>query len=409
MKQRLLGDGLMGMGDKSRHIGPPYYLLNDTFTTNRSAGAVNGTVAEPGPGLRTVVDTNIKLSISSGALSLATGGVAAGNPGIWYGPLVRSPGLVCVSQFSHSAQGPHIGFDNGVGGQISDGIRPNGTTLTVTLNNSSAITVGAVATSTTYRVAVALRSAGSYLFIKGGTFTNWTLLFANTLGTYTPNPGITVVSTGSVATVDYYRVPSVLWLPAPLASDSFATWGSTDGAGHGETTGIGSGGGGLSWTSNVGTFTAASGTANASALSGGLAIATVDTSKADVVMTVRFTRSAGIGGVIARYVDSGNYVYAAHDGTNALLVKVVAGTQTTLINTAATYVANAEIRLICEGTAFRLFYNALAVGTVQTIADAGLQSGTKQGLYTSDTGNTFDDLRVFSRGTGGEYSALDSF
>jgi hypothetical protein len=88
---------------------------------------------------------------------------------------------------------------------------------------------------------------------------------------------------------------------------------------------------------------------------------------------------------------------------------VVAGTTTTLVDTAATYSAGADMRVICDATKFRLYYNNALVGTEQAIADAGLQSGTKQGLYTSDTGNTFDDLRVFARGTGGEYAALDNY
>mgnify|MGYP000211933023 CR=1 FL=1 len=69
----------------------------------------------------------------------------------------------------------------------------------------------------------------------------------------------------------------------------------------------------------------------------------------------------------------------------------------------------ADLRIICDVTKFRLYYNNVMIGTEQTISDSGLASGTKQGLYTSDTGNTFDDFRVFARGTGGEYSALDSF
>lgn len=39
-------------------------LLVDTFDTNRAAGSVNGTAAEPGAGVRTVVDTQSKLSIT---------------------------------------------------------------------------------------------------------------------------------------------------------------------------------------------------------------------------------------------------------------------------------------------------------------------------------------------------------
>jgi hypothetical protein len=72
-------------------------------------------------------------------------------------------------------------------------------------------------------------------------------------------------------------------------------------------------------------------------------------------------------------------------------------------------VAGAELRVTCEATKFRVYYNNAFIGSEQTISDAGLQSGANHGLYTTNTGNTFDDFVVRARGTGGEYAALDGF
>ena len=178
-RQRLLGDGLMGRGDKSRFLGPPYYLANDTFTTNRSAGAVNGTRAEPGPGKRAVTDTNSKLSLSGGQAIFATGGAGNGNPRLFLYGLERVPGRVLVAQQTGST-----GASTWVGWHTSQNNFPNiaairfsPTTTLIYYDNNSQTTVGSYVESTTYRVAVALRSTGAFLFLKGGAYSNWTLLW----------------------------------------------------------------------------------------------------------------------------------------------------------------------------------------------------------------------------------------
>lgn len=59
-----------------------HYYLYDKFTTDRAAGAVHNTQAEPVGGARIVVDTNSKISIANGVATFATG--AASNDGIWW-------------------------------------------------------------------------------------------------------------------------------------------------------------------------------------------------------------------------------------------------------------------------------------------------------------------------------------
>lgn len=414
-----LGEGQAGgVGSKDRFIGPPYYLLNDTFTTARSAGAVNGTRAEPGPGVRTVLDTNSKLSLSGGALTLVTGAAGNFDPTIIYTGLTRAVGRVLVAQMTVTANRAQLGWlgnNTATTASITNAraaaFDQNTTTLNVISNSGVGIAVATVVLSTSYQFAVVARAAGAFYFIKGGAFTNWTLLYVHT----TNSQGILYpffcnIGTTTAFTADYMRVPAALWAPTPLASDGFSAWGTTDGLGHAEGVagGLGAGGSGLAWTQNVGTWSVSAGAAVAS-LTGGRAIATVDCGKADVIVTAKLTGGANSAAILARYVTESDYVELRHTGSNVQLVKVVGTVNTTLVNSAVTFVAGAEIRLICEGQKFRAYYNNALVGTEQTIADASLASGTRVGLRSANAGNTFDDFVVRARGTGGEYSALDAF
>jgi len=99
-----------------------------------------------------------------------------------------------------------------------------------------------------------------------------------------------------------------------------------------------------------------------------------------------------------------NFVITYHDGTNCKLEKCVAGTYTTVITAAATYSAGAELRVIKDGTAYRLYYNNALVGT-GTIADAGIISNTLHELFSTYSANSLDNLTIFARGNEGQYDA----
>ncbi len=161
-----------------------------------------------------------------------------------------------------------------------------------------------------------------------------------------------------------------------------------------------------SWTDRAGVWGRSAGQAKAVALVGGIAVSTVPCSTADVLVECQVTHSSGNAGLVARYADASNYIYAIHNGTNVQLIKVVAGTPTTLIDTAATYSASARLVLVLSGTKARVFYNEAVVGTEQTIDDAALQAAGDHGLYTSNLANTFDAFSVWPRGSAGEYEGL---
>jgi hypothetical protein len=387
----------------------PGWFLKDDFTDTRSAGAVNGTSATPGPGTRTVTDTGNKISVGSGVLNLATG--ATVSDGVWYPISTRTAGKTLLIKYTPADVTSNIsmGFDNTVGSTITDSILfGSASGIRLSLNLGSQFLVGAYAAATAYMIAAVQRSTGVHFFIKGGTFTNWTLLYSSILNSADVYPGISIRSATTIGTIDFVRIPGPMIAVTPIGSDSFnrtnGAIGTTDGAGAFET-----GGSGLTWTNRLGTWNVLSNAAAASALTGGIGQVTVSVSTVNVMVEAALTRSAGNVGLVLRWADANNFVYAYHDGTNAVLIKVVGGAPTTLINTAATYVGGARLVVSANATKFRMYYNDALVGAEQTISDAGLQTGTAHGLYTSNTGNSIDSFALWAKGNGGEYATFDTY
>lgn len=228
------------------------YLLQDEFTTDRAAGAVNGTAAEPGPGgNRTVTDANSKLTIASGLLSFATGGSGSGNPGLWYDALTRAAGLVLIGQLKDTGSTTNVaevGWDSDTTVTLTEGFRLTTSGISILTQGIAALVVGTFTPGTDYVFVAVLRASGTAFFVKASTG-NFYLLWMSSSGTGNLRPSLQTRGTAAVMTSDYIRVPVTTFLPTPLASDGFPTaFGTTDGTGHAETSGIGAGGSGLTWT-----------------------------------------------------------------------------------------------------------------------------------------------------------------
>ena len=382
------------------------YTLRDEFTTDRAAGSVHGTNAEPGPSTRTVVDTENKLSIAGQRLSFGKKASSTyGDPGLWLDTEVtRAAGRMLVASFRlTTVSAVMFGFDIDKSGAFGGhSLFPNTTTKLTCYNGNKAPTIGAsLATDTAYYGTVILRASGADYFIRGGVYEPTEFLFRhNLVNTATLYAGLCGYT--GIGTLNYLRIPATLWQPRPLASDSFVradgALGNTDGLGHAEgATALGSGGSGLAWASSKGTWAVATGKAACSALSDSVGIATVDINTADVYFEqVTVTRSAGNVGLVMRYVDVDNYIYAMWDGTNCSLVKRVAGSETTVI-TGTPAAGSGVLSAAMSGTMAYLWWNKDSVGSPTAIADAALQTSTKHGLYTTDTGATFDDAVLFAR------------
>jgi hypothetical protein len=175
---------------------------------------------------------------------------------------------------------------------------------------------------------------------------------------------------------------------------------TTDGLGNAENNGTA----GNAYT-NVGTWGAAGGVRSCSALSGGIGFSYLTATSSNVIIQAVCTRSAGVTGLVARYVDASNYLIAYHDGTNAKLDKVVAGVTTNLLTAVVAYGATKVMSLHLMDTAARLFYGDAVVGTVAVTPAAG---SLNHGMYTTDTGATFDNLVIWAKGNEGQYGVLNN-
>lgn len=238
------------------------FSFHDEFTTSRSAGSVNATSAEPGPGTRTVVDTENKLSITGEKLSFSGGKAAPadGDPGIWETIKTRAAGLGVIFDvtITDATSVTELGWDTGQTGAISESaLRITGDVLKPYVAGAAGPALHIPTDGANYQFAILNRAAGD--FYLGKISNSWKWLWADVTGaTATLYPGINNYSAAS--TLNYLRIPTTLWLPSPTISDGFSA-ATSDGLGHPETTGLGSGGSGLTWNDPGGTWTVAGGVA----------------------------------------------------------------------------------------------------------------------------------------------------
>jgi len=212
-------------------VNKPGYQLYDAFLGTLAAGAVNGTLATPPRTVkavgatRTVTDTEGKLSVAGGVLTFAGGKAspAWGDPGIWYGAQARMAGrmLLVTLTIVDVTFSLEFGFDvNTAGALTSSVLRIGGDTIKPYPTGAAGPTVFVPVDATAYQIAVALRTAGAYYWLRGGIATNWLLLWHElTAADATMYPAIS--NNNAAFTADNIRVPDRLYIPTPLAYDTF--------------------------------------------------------------------------------------------------------------------------------------------------------------------------------------------
>lgn len=233
------------------------YLLHDNFITDRAAGAVNGTAAEPGPGTRTVVDTESKTTISGGNLVFSGGKAspAYGDPDIYENSTTRAAGRMLLMELTKTS-GNIIKFGLtpiNVGIPSNNIFTINGTDLYL-YNASTSPKIGTSSASTSYGYGIVTRTNGVDVFQKISGI--WYFLYAHPTGNdATLYPRIT--NYDAAITSSFLRIPAQRWLPSPLAYDTFTVLGTTDG--YAGDSGLGAGGGGLAYVSGGSTWNVAGG------------------------------------------------------------------------------------------------------------------------------------------------------
>jgi len=395
-------------------LSPPgiKWLLRDEFSDTRAAGSVHGTPATPGPGTRVVVDTDgDALSISGGLLRFANPNSIIGNPGLWYGAVARTAGRVLIGRMTPATTGIWLfgwGQDQ-VDWPDMNSLRFNNTEWYSVQGGVTQASLFVFA-NTQYSIALILRSAGAYHFAKGGSLANWTLLYLNATNNTTPlYPGVSDY-TDTAPTIDSIRIPDVLWLPTPAGFDSFSR--ANGALGSSETVGPdGQVVTARTYVTQAGVWAVNANTCIATTLG----IVTLPALHPDVVIQATLTTpGAGVtpAGIVVRWLDVNNYWYVrvtpGTAGNDFELVEINAGVPT--VRGAADKDPAAAtaytITVITYEQTIDVFWN-----NAREIHYTTAALNETQGIHgLRDEGNTnfiFDDLTIFPRGTGGEYSQLN--
>ena len=92
---------------------------------------------------------------------------------------------------------------------------------------------------------------------------------------------------------------------------------------------------------------------------------------------------------------------AVWDGSKIVYSNVITGN--------VAYVAEAQLRVVKDGTSYWVFYNNIAVGTVGTVSDATIIGNTLHGLFSTHPLNSLTRFMVRARGNENQYAILDNY
>jgi len=161
----------------------PVFLLRDEFVTDEAAPIASPRTCEPGPGTCVVTDTLNVLSVSGGRL-VATSGAGYGDPGVWGDLFTRAVGMAVFGEIIEIESGRELfGFDTDRSSLPNQALFFFGNNLYAYENTQ--IEVGGCALNTSYVLSVVQRTAGTFYLIRGGVYTNWTLLYVANVLNYT--------------------------------------------------------------------------------------------------------------------------------------------------------------------------------------------------------------------------------
>ena len=181
------------------------YLLLDKFTSPLSAGSVNGTNAEPGPGTRLVTDTGNKLAIVGGEIQV-TGYTGTRDPQLHFTEsTARTGGYTYINRLNLPSGTNRVRFGLGSGAiePRRESFYYDSTVLRVHENNANVfenrIITASLPKELTYAVVI-LPTQGALFFVRGGIFTTWAFLYPGvTDTTATLYSGVSPQTAGATA------------------------------------------------------------------------------------------------------------------------------------------------------------------------------------------------------------------
>ena len=412
-KTKLLGSLLHMMSKKRSIFWPPTEgFILDRFITDRAAGLVNNTSAEPGPGTRMIVDTDSKISIASGQLRIdTTHKQSLSDPSIYYQqPIERVAGKMLFFRMTVGSGVANVNISlcsdtttvwYDIGGLVLNNYTPS-SSLYFGSGASPIVVDWNLDPGVEHIFCMVLGNIGGYLFRLIDS--KWEFVM-HTIFCGCSSPLYVVVNVYDSDNTTYFddiQIAQTLWLPTPCAYDSFqrsdGNLGSTENNGPDDQPITP-----LSWNVQAGSVQISSNAAKATSLSGGKAIATVNVNNSNVIVVSRIKTS--VGGIIVRYSDINNYWYAKWDGDYIKLIKRVGGVESTVINLDWPWPPDDdyEIGIVADGEHWVLYYGG---NWIDEAWDSDLINNTKVGMYFINTSSSLYCFEAWPKGKEDQYDEL---
>lgn len=355
--------------------GGVVFLLRDDFTTADAAPLTSPRTCEPGPGTLTSVQNDGDFGIVSGILEYsaqATPAVEdlklADNGG--YARLAGRFVVYRISKDNTTTPYPRVGwnFSPTTTSQATKyyGVGFDDAARLFALSAAIAPQVGSYIGATYYLMGAVLRATGSFSVIKGGAFTEWTVLWVNASGSEaTLYPAMSVYN--GAGDLDYIR-----------ASDLTAPWTTDNGIATQVLSGARSAGD--TWTHEADHLT----------------YTTITTLPTALQIEFRF-----------RIQDTSNYWQITIDSAGKMdLDEVVAGVATER-GTSTTVTAGESIGWIAAGTTISVFDSTAR--RINYTSASNFATATSGKLETEGTGGAVTGIEVWPRTLSGTaLAALDA-
>lgn len=356
----LPGPSIGGLSLLNRRGSTINWLVRDEFTDTRAAGSVNGTPATPGPGTRTVTDTENKLSVGSGVLSFSGGKAtpAWGDPVFYIDSQDRSSGMAMYcSAAAISGSYFAIGWNSSQGGLPDTNFTLKGAgVISLWVGGKSLNMEGTWVSGEFYEYAIVVRgSSGAFFCYRLGGSAIKLGFIDNTAVSSTIYPGI--VNNNAVADVDHLRVAQ---LPAP-------------------------------WNDDYGIAT--------QRLSGSRSPGDMFTHEADCLIefTVDSLPTSGKIELEFRQQSAGADAWRVtiNSAGDLDLDELNSGTPTNRATSAAVVQAAERIVILCEGTTIKAWANSTLAWTYSSATN--FQSETAGELQTEGTGGAVSEIIAWPR------------
>jgi hypothetical protein len=169
---------LKEFGSLAAILSNAFYYIRDFFTTDLPAGSLDGTAAEPGPGVRNSIDSGNNVVITGSEL-VSSGIVGANDPLFIYDPVDFKLGLTAkweINWTSNRSGGGWVASAVPVGARANLGVGDNSGAL---YTYPPDIVEIVLSTATDYTIWATLHATGGAIWAQGGVFAVPTLLWVD--------------------------------------------------------------------------------------------------------------------------------------------------------------------------------------------------------------------------------------